>query len=51
MNILTEFQEFILIAVAPLCFGGVAILLVLSLLIAVAMPLLEIGRILRRSQR
>ncbi len=48
MNISIEFQEFILIAVAPLIYDGIAVLLALSLFGAVAMPLIEIGQILRR---
>ncbi len=47
MNISTEFQEFVLIVVAPLVYDGLAVLLVLSLIVAGAMPLLAIARILR----
>lgn len=43
-----EFQEFILIVVAPLVYDGIEILLVLSVIVAGAMPLIELGRILRR---
>ena len=52
VNISLEFQEFILIVVAPLVFDGIHILLALSLLVAGAMPLLQVARIFHKhSQR
>ena len=48
MNISTEFQEFVLIVVAPLVYDGISVLLVLSIFVAVAMPLIELGQVLRR---
>ena len=51
MNISLEFQEFVLVVVAPLVYQGCAILITLSIFVAVAMPLLEIGRIFRRHQK
>ena len=51
MNVLQEFQEFVLIVVAPLVYGGIEILIVLSFIVAVAMPLIELARILRRLAR
>jgi hypothetical protein len=48
MIISVEFQEFVVIVVAPIVYDGCVILLVLSLFISGAMPLLELARILRR---
>jgi hypothetical protein len=48
VNISLEFQEFIVIVVAPLVYQGAVILNVFCLFVAVSLPLLEIARTLRR---
>ena len=43
-----DFQEFVVVVVAPLVYAGCEVMIMLSLFVAILMPLLEIGRIMRR---
>lgn len=49
MTIALEFQEFVVVVVAPVAYILLDVLLALSLITAGVMPLLELGRILRKA--